>query len=416
MLKVQRRPKRKPRKLRLTDLTVRKAKPEPKTYLVWDSKQPNLALRVQPSGHRAWVCIYSRSGRARWLSLGNAAAVGLADARTMAAEAILQVAKGGDPAADRRAERGSGTFGELHARYLEEHARKRNRSWAQADALIRRHVLARWGKLPAKSISRRDVKALLAKIDGPIAANQVLAAISAVFTWAAAEDLVGANPCRGVPRNATTSRERILADSEIPRFWKALDQIEPVKAAALRMILVTGQRPGEVAHMRVEHYAAADGWWLLLGSPAPTLGWPGTKNGESHRVWLSQAAQAIVAAVRDSKDATTVGFLFGAERGGAVHSLDKAAREACAIAGIADKVTPHDLRRTFGSMVTAAGFGRPAMDRLLNHTDRSVGSVYDRHAYLDENRHIWESVAAKIMGLVEGPTADDTVVQLTLHR
>jgi hypothetical protein len=271
VLQEQERTHRKPRKRRLTDLAVRKAKPEPKAYLVWDSKQPNLALRIQPTGRKTWYCIYSRSGRSRWLSLGNAAAVGLADARTMAGEAILKVAKGGDPAADKRAERGIGSFGELQARYLEEHAKKRNRSWAQADALIRKHVMPCWGKLPAKSISRADAKALMSKIDGPIAANQVLAAVSAVFTWAASEELVGANPCRGVPRNATKSRERILADTEVARFWKALDEVDPARAAALRMILLSGQRPGEVAHMRREHTVSAVGWWLMPGNPVPAL-------------------------------------------------------------------------------------------------------------------------------------------------
>ena len=63
------------------------------------------------------------------------------EARTMAAEAMLVVAKNGDPAAERRAERGSGTFAELQGRYLEEHAKKHNKSWKQADALIRRYVL-----------------------------------------------------------------------------------------------------------------------------------------------------------------------------------------------------------------------------------------------------------------------------------
>ena len=50
------------------------------------------------------------------------------------------------------------------------------------------------------------------------------------------------------------------------------------------MILLTGQRPGEVTHMRREHIE--DGWWTLPGAPVPALGWPGTKNGETHRVWL----------------------------------------------------------------------------------------------------------------------------------
>ena len=61
------------------------------------------------------------------------------------------------------------------------------------------------------------------------------------------------NPCVKVDRNKTSSRARILSDSEIPKFWNAFDSVGPVEGMALKMILLTGQRPGEVSHMRTEH-------------------------------------------------------------------------------------------------------------------------------------------------------------------
>ena len=162
------RPKRSARKRRLTELTVRKARAESRAYLIWDAHQRGLALHVQPTGSKAWKAIYSRHGRPRWLHLGDASAIGLADARTLAAEAMLQVAKGQDPAAEKRAERGAGTFAELAEQYIDEHAKKTNKSWRQADALVRRHVLPRWGKLQASTITRGDVKALMARIEAPV--------------------------------------------------------------------------------------------------------------------------------------------------------------------------------------------------------------------------------------------------------
>ena len=88
----------------------------------------------------------------------------------------------------------------------------------------------------------------------------------------------------------------MLSDSELPRFWSAFDDAGLVVGTALKMILLTGQRPGEVSHMRREHIV--DGWWEMPGEPVPALGWPGTKNGESHRVWLPKAAQALLAELR----------------------------------------------------------------------------------------------------------------------
>ena len=91
----------------------------------------------------------------------------------------------------------------------------------------------------------------MASIAAPVLANQVMAAASAVFSWAAKEDLItGSNPCRDVGRNPTVSRERVLSDAELPKFWAAFDDAGLVSGAALKMILLTGQRPGEVAHMR----------------------------------------------------------------------------------------------------------------------------------------------------------------------
>jgi len=88
------RPKRAALKRRLTELAVRKLKPRSSTYLIWDTLQRGLAIRVQPTGARAWKVIYSYHGRPRWLHLGDAGAIGLADARTLAAEAMLAVARG----------------------------------------------------------------------------------------------------------------------------------------------------------------------------------------------------------------------------------------------------------------------------------------------------------------------------------
>jgi hypothetical protein len=260
-----------PQKRRLTELLVKRQRPAAAPFLIWDTKQAGLVLRVQPTGHRSWYCVYRHHARPRWHRLGNVDAIGLADARMLAAEIMLQAAKGLDPAAEKKAERSRGTFEELATRYVEEHAKRHNKSWRQADALIRRHLLLRWGKLQAASISRSDVKAVMARIEAPVVANQTLAAASAVFTWAMKEELIASNPCRGGDRNPTKSRERVLADSEVPLFWKAFDDAGLVVGSALKAILLTGQRPGEVAHMRREHIK--DGWWEMPGETVQTMGW-----------------------------------------------------------------------------------------------------------------------------------------------
>ena len=73
------------------------------------------------------------------------------------------------------------------------------------------------------------------------------------------------------------------------------------------------------------------------------------------------------------------------------------------------KFTSHDLRRTFATLIARFGFGRQALDRLLNHSDRGIATVYDRHQYHAEDQRIVDAVARHIARLVEGAEADNVV-------
>lgn len=389
--------------LRPLDLKVR---PEAKPFLIWDELTRGLALSVLPTARKSWKFIYAFAGKTKWYTIGDAEAHGLEGARKQARELRVKVDKGIDPQADKRetARRKPVTFDAIAQRYVEEHAQKNNRSWKQSDYLIRKHVLPQWRGKSVADISRSDVKELISGIKAPVVANQCLAAVSAVFTWAIKEEIGGVkdNPCKLVPRNAVQSRERVLSDSEVPVFWSAFDDAGLIAGTALKLILLTGQRPGEVAHMRREHIK--DGWWEMPGAPDAASKWRGTKNGESHRVWLSAPVQELLAALEDDRD---TGFVLSATR------PDLTMREICVKLGVTDKVTPHDLRRTNGTTITGLGFGRDAMNRIQNHKEGGIGSVYDRHQYADENKRVMEAVAAHIMRLATGKdTGDDNVVPL----
>jgi integrase len=371
-----------PNKRRLSDAFIRTVRPDPDRVTVyWDTLQRGLALKVQPSGHLAWKCVYSTHGRgSRWYSIGNARGITLADARKLASKILYRVAEGGDPHADRLAMRGRGSFEQVAQRYLKEHASKRNKSWRQADAHVTRYLLPRWAKLDIGSIRRADVKAAITAIAAPILANQVLAAASPIFSWAVRQEIIAANPCLSVEKNDTTSRERVLSDTEIAAFWSHL-------SAPLKMVLLAGQRPGEIAHFHPRH-VVDDRWWAMPGAPDPRTSWPGTKNAQSHRVWLSAPVHELIPDVLASSTRSTT-------------QMSRDMRNICTRLGVGEKVTPHDLRRTFCSQVTALGFGRDAMNRVTNHRDGGIADVYDRHRYQEENKTIMEAVARHIVAIAD---------------
>src|SRR5262245_19902702 len=134
-------PAQKANKRRLSEAFVRIVQPDPdRIMVVWDTLQRGLALRVQPTGHLTWKCVYTVRGRGpRWYHLGNARSISLVEARRLAGKIMVAVAEGADPHADRLVLRGRGSFEQVARRYLEEHAKKRNKSWRQADALVTKY-------------------------------------------------------------------------------------------------------------------------------------------------------------------------------------------------------------------------------------------------------------------------------------
>jgi hypothetical protein len=104
-----------PNKRKLNAVIVRQAQPKGNGYCIWDTHTRGLALRVRASGRKVWMVVYRSAGRPQWYRIGDASTIGLADARVMASEVMLAVAKGSNPAAERRAKRSAGTFGDLAA-------------------------------------------------------------------------------------------------------------------------------------------------------------------------------------------------------------------------------------------------------------------------------------------------------------
>jgi integrase len=202
-----------------------------------------------------------------------------------------------------------------------------------------------------------------------------------------------------VERNATLSRERVLSDAEVSLFWQAFSEAG-LPGMALQVLLLTGQRPGEVTHMR--HDQITDGgWWTLPGPPNAEHKWPGTKNGATHRVWLPQPVRDIIAEFNYGDDS---GSVFGQPL-----ALSATMRTICKRLAV-PRATPHDLRRTHGSTITKLGFGRDAMNRIQNHKEGGIASVYDRFEYSDENKRVMESTAAHLCALAQGNAAPSNVV------
>ena len=154
-----------------------------RSFLVWDTYQRGLAVRVQPGGEKSYTCIYRHHGRLRWYHIGHTDAFKLKDARKLASRLMAQVAEGIDPAAERKVQRANGTFEELAARYVAEYAKKKNKSWEHAEKLVAKHLLPKWAKLKQTPLPAATSKPFSrCRSHRPTLANSVKAAASAIFS------------------------------------------------------------------------------------------------------------------------------------------------------------------------------------------------------------------------------------------
>jgi integrase len=313
--------------------------------------------------------------------------------------------------------RAAPTLGDLALEYLERWAKPRKRSWKEDERILNKDVLPLWRWSKGKEITRSDVIALLDRIvdrGSPIAANRTLAVVRRLFNFALSRDLVSANPCAQVkPPGKENRRDRVLSPDELRTFWIGLDEASMSAASriALKLLLVTVQRKGEVISARWEDIDIAGAWWTI---PAKR-----SKNGLPHRVPLSRLAISLLAEARE---------LFGEEKSRWVFpspkkehvgptALDHAVRRSITDFGLTD-FTPHDLRRTAASYMTSIGIPRLVVSKLLNHVEQGVTAIYDRHSYDADKRTAisrWERHLKMILG-ASTQSADSRVVAIPAMR
>jgi integrase len=352
------------------------------------------------------------------MTLGTFPAMTLAQAHEAHGKAMAVLEKGHDPGLiqveARAAERQAPTVELLADEYLEKWAKLWKRSWKKDAQRLERHVIPLWGRRKAADIMRRDVITMLDDIverGTPIEANRTLALVRKMFNFALTRDIVPASPCAAVdPPGVENKRDRVLTEQEIKILWTQLDRAAMGEGTrlALKLVLVTAQRPGEVVGMSWDEVDVKQGWWII---PAAI-----SKNGLAHRVPLSSLSLEILARAKCISFGST--WVFPSPRGNkpmletAVgYALRRNLRSDRAdtrqVLDIAH-FTPHDLRRTAASLMIGLGISRLVVSKILYHTDGGITAVYDRHSYDEEKRRALSSWEKKLCSILYGGPDDAT--------
>jgi integrase len=400
---------------KLTPIAVNNIRPRSTSFEVKDASSP-LRLAVQPSGKKSWIVRYRRPPPdRRTAKVTHDQFVSLAEARKWAAAALAELAAGRDPAALKfdaeaaakkaAAERAADTVDHWVKIFLERYARKHTRpnTWRQAEHVFSNIVLPVWSGRSIHDIARKDVRALVEDVaeDRPIMANRALAHVSKLFNWLCERDAIAASPCAGVkPPAKERARDRVLTDDEIKRLWAACDVIGGRIGACAKLLLLTGQRLGEVCGMRRSEITG-DTWVL----PPERV-----KNKRRHDVPLSRQVFDLienVPVIAGDED-----FVFTS---GASQRLGNMSHTKAAIDGFMKPDAPwvlHDLRRTAASGMAALGVRLPTIEKCLNHqsgTFKGVLAVYQRHDFAAEKRDALQRWADHVDAVVRGEPAGKVV-------
>ena len=263
--------------------------------VLWDTLVPGFGVRLFPSGRKVFVIQYRPEGSrmVRMMALDAFGVVTLDQARRRARRELAAISEGRDPLEERAKKRAASrrksveTVADLSAKWIEEYAKPRRRSWKGDERRIEKHLRpGSFGKRPYEKLTAQDVRALHAAIGSraPVEANRVAELLRAIFNWAIEEGYLPRghpNPALITRRVGATSRvkrfkeksrDRWLAGKELLRLAAAINrENDPWVQAAFRLLLLTGCRKTELLRAR----------WDRLDKEGKRLLLEDTKTGEA---------------------------------------------------------------------------------------------------------------------------------------
>lgn len=418
----------------LSDTGIRKAKPEPKEYLMADGD--GLFLRVRPTGAKDWLFVYTFAGNRRKLGLGSLDAVPLANAREEAAKARISIKQKIDPQLERKQREAEQeaqrailnnrtTVRDLFEQWSTNELCKRKDGGKEIWRMFEKDVLPAIGTLPVEDVKKGHVaamtNAILARgVDRM--AKLIFSLVRQMFRYAQDCDIIEADPTATIRKHKIggkdTERDRVLSGEEIRELRDKVPTANLMQSseAAIWIALSTLCRIGELLNARWADVDLERGVWTI---PAGN-----SKNGKAHTIYMSDFALSHFYSLykvngssewcypnRDGNGAVcskTITKQVGDRQ--RLEAMTNRAQATGALRLSGGRWTMHDLRRTGATMMSALGVLPDIIERCLNHTEENkVKRIYQRHGYEAEQREAWRLLGERLELLLRD---DDNVVLL----
>jgi integrase len=381
--------------LRLTELSISSLKPpERGARLYHDESLTGFCVRVSQAGTKSY-CLTMGRGRER-VTIGRVGVVSLRAARERAREMLAEKTLGKTRAPRLR-------FSEALEQFYTAHVtRLRPSTQREVRRLLTKHL----ARFKHEQLAEVSTHALTRVIDGmratPGEAEHLHRVTKTFFRWAVRRRLIPHSPLEGVDAPARgKTRERVLTDAELAAVFSTAQRSGQF-GALVQLLILTGQRKGEIVGLRAE----------MIDANTCTVALPSeiVKNKRQHVFPYGDMVARVFG------ELPKTGLLLRGRRRGKQVSADAIPfngfskgmdqfRTACGI----DHWTLHDLRRTLATGMARLGVQPHCIEALLNHVSGTlspVAQIYNRHSYLPEARAAIERWETHVAALVAAHNAE----------
>lgn len=384
--------------MQFTERWIERLRPTNKRETYWEDSThggEKLGLRVSPSGTKTFVrrMFDKTTNKTKWMTIGTFPEVSLSQARGSGFdndhESTSTAIESGKEIA----------FSELCSLFMEKWSKRRKKSWQEDERIINREFLPTMSAINIAAITKKDCTAIIDGIyerGAPVMANRAYALLHKIFVFGMQNDIIKINPLyMTIKPHKEKAKNRVLDESEIVVFLDSIfgENAISTEASMRRLILfqfVTASRPGEA--IQIEWVDLHDNLWIIPQEKS--------KNSEQRILPISPMMQSILDIQKsDSKSS----YIFPSTLTGKSYHENSENHVITRIRKSRSMThfTPHDLRRTAASFMARFGASRVVLRKILNHVDREVTDIYDRHTYEKEKMDALVSWNDYLLSLLE---------------
>lgn len=390
------------------------AKGEPKKYALGDG----LYFIVRDNATPYWMLRYTFFGKRKEMTLGSYPEVSLAEARALGVINKAEIKRGNDPLVEKKRSQKQeiNTVTDLFEDWFENDISKRVKYPNIPYRVFTKDLAPRLGNIPLKSINARDIRDAIQAIapHKPTVANDALLYLKQIFRHGIKLDILQHNPASAFTiadaGGIEKSRERVLTEHEIKLAFAKFRANSPSftrdNYLAISLLLCLGVRKSELCQAKWEEFDFENNIWKLpkertkTSAPITIPLTPFTTEMLDELKVRAAGSSYVLPArtvsktpyISDDTINRAIHRIFGIEPG----KKKKGSNQLPDM----EPFSPHDLRRTFRSLLSSLGVTGHIAERCLNHKLKGVEAIYDRYDYFEERKQALTLLSAHLRALI----------------